>query len=191
MAGERVELLFLEDVLLVRGGELVLTRDRWGSFGVAEPPAPYGDAPGVYCEALAGDDAEHLTESEYRARLATREDQHLFIDMLSAGQGGRHPAGRRNGREVFEETTLTPNEAAALAELVARRSPLRPTELQSVSVTHPDKVIEQGRRKVDVRLARYQWRAFHTIRGDTPDAKHYAFQPPDGFRCLIFRPHRP
>ena len=34
-----------------------------------------------------------------------------------------------------------------------------------------DKVVERARRKLDVRLGRYRWRAIRTLAGATPEAK--------------------
>jgi hypothetical protein len=77
------------------------------------------------------------------------------------------------------------HEAAALVELVRTRRALREGDFATVAVNAVAKVVERGRRKVDVQLGRYEWRAFHTLRADTPEGKRGQFNPMGGARFAV------
>ncbi len=185
-AGQKVELVFLEDVVVLRDGQLAV---EWRD----DTPPESTDrcaAEVPLCVALTNQGAQRLTRVEYEELRSRAETFDLFVDTLLAGEGGRYLASRREGAEVVREG-LSAHEAAALIELVEARAPLRPAQIASfrqASIGHPEKVIEALRRKVDTRIGRFEWRSLHTLRGDTPDAKLYHFAPPAGLRFVLLRP---
>lgn len=61
-------------------------------------------------------------------------------------------------------------------ELITTGRSLRAGDFKTVAVNAVDKVVEHARRKLDVRLGRYEWRAIHTLKGATPEAKRWQFR---------------
>ena len=181
---DRVEIVFLEDVLALEGGRLALRAPV--PTGVAEPAAAYQAAP--YCMLVDADGARPVDEATYREIAAHADDYDLFLDLLSTTVAGRHRACRRNG-DAFEEGSLTHQQAGAYAELMERRRPLRAGELAALNTFgSPDKQVEAARRVLDVKLTRYEWRSSKLLRADDRLAKRYLFQPPEGLRWVLLRP---
>jgi hypothetical protein len=182
-AGE-VAVVFLEDELELVGGRVQRRREP----AAREPIADYG-AP-AFCVLVNADGARQLDEAAYRDLLASAHDLDLFLDLTRTGSAGRHPTGRREADQLIAGS-LTPQQAAAYAELMERQQPLRAGELRALrGVNHPDKLIEAARRELDVKLSRYDWRATQLLRGDTPETKRYWFRPPEGLRWALVRPLR-
>ena len=151
---------------------------------VHEPRAQYTPSP--HCLLIDHDGERPLTIAEYQALQPENLD--LFIDVTATVGAGRYRASRRNGSGEFEETPLAKNQAAALVELVVRRKALRPTELDTIDVAHPDKTVKKGRARVDVSISRYEWRAFKTLGDRDATAKRYIFNPPSELRYAVLRP---
>jgi len=179
-----VQVIFLEDVVTLKGGALSLTLDS-NALAHAEPMAPSvtsSPTPSVtpYCVFLSSSGERALSEAEYRALIADRERYELLLDLMSTTQGGRYRGYRRAG-ELHEEVSLTPQQAFAYAELMERREPLRAAELSALnSFGSPNKQVEAARRALDVKVSRYEWRSTHLLHGELPEAKPYLFRPPDG-----------
>ena len=141
-----VQVIFLEDVVTLKGGALSLTLDS-NAPAHAEPMAPSvasSPTPSItpYCVFLSGSGERALSEAEYRALIADRERYELLLDLMSTTQGGRYRGYRRAG-ELHEEVSLTPQQAFAYAELMERREPLRAAELSALnSFGSPNKQVE-------------------------------------------------
>ena len=112
----------------------------------------------------------------------------LFIDMISPLQTGQYRAMRRNIDGTVDEVTLTGSHATVLTALISKRRPLATHQLNMVDVFHPDKAVELARSKVDVKLGRYQWRAFHTLPAITKEAKRFVFNPPSDLCFAVLLP---
>ncbi|HEU4406812.1 MAG TPA: hypothetical protein VFS43_16210 [Polyangiaceae bacterium] len=178
----RVQLAFLEDILTARGGELALSE---GGRALLEPAARAS-----LCRALTDRGERALDRAAYDAFL--RDEAHAFdfvLDAVDVSRGRHATAWRRDERGGLERVELTRHEAEALAELVERAAVTRAGELaclRAAGVHDAVRVVERARQKVDVRVARYAWRAFATI-GGRGDERAYHFAPPPGFRyaCLL------
>lgn len=154
--------------------------------------ATYGASPPTVCTVIDNGGERTVTRPEYEALVAGAPKLDLFIDTTVTAAGGGHPASSRDEKGKLRRDTLTVHEAAALVELVRTRRALREGDFATVSVNAVAKVVERGRRKVDVQLGRYEWRAFHTLRADTPEGKRWQFNPPQGFTAaVVFAPPRP
>jgi hypothetical protein len=186
-AGQRVEVVCLRDVLRVGGGALL--GELPAPLLVVREPArePYGVA-AVVCVVVDQDGTRPLTAAEYHALVARAGELDLFIDTTVTVEGGAHRALRRDDAGVVEEAALTKHEAAALVELITTRKALRAGDFSTVSANAVDKIVERARRKVDVSLGRYEWRAIHTLRADTPEAKRWQFNPPARLRWAALLP---
>lgn len=147
--------------------------------------ATYGARPATVCVVVDNDGERALTRVEYEAMVADAPKLDLFIDTTVTAAGGGHPASSRDRKGKLRRETLTVHEAAALVELVRTRRALREGDFAMVSVNAVAKVVERGRRKVDVQLGRYEWRAFHTLRADTPEGKRWQFNPAQGLATAV------
>lgn len=147
--------------------------------------ATYHAKPPTVCVVVDNDGERALTRAEYEALVAGAQKLDLFIDATVTATGGGHPASSRDAKGKLRRDTLTVHEAAALIELVRTRRALRAGDFATVSVNAVAKVVERGRRKVDVQLGRYEWRAFHTLRADTPAAKRWQFNPPEDVQVAL------
>jgi hypothetical protein len=187
--GDRVELLFLEDALKNQNGAIRLNLTESLPSTVREIASPYYSPDRPFCRMFDQNGDRPITESEYRAIQNQADDRDLFIDMTTTIDAGRHPAGRRDLNGTYEETAVTPNEAMLLVTLISARRPMSLHDLRALGPDHPDKIIERARRKADVKLSRYNWRAIHTLRGNgTPELKQYSFNPPVGMSFVVLLP---
>ena len=152
--------------------------------GLSKPRAVASAA--SFCVLVDKHGVRCIAESEYRRLVASRDEFDLFIDTIVTTGRGRCTAVRRDDAGQAEEIQLQPAEAAALIELVERGHAIRPSDLKSIEVANPERTIERGRAKVDIRRHRYKWRSFHTL-AETGD-KRFVFRPPDDLRYAILRP---
>lgn len=172
-----VELRLLDGELRLEGHQLMvpweppqlLVRD------VAAPRLVAG-AP-VVCELLDGQGRRPLTAADYAELVAEVGSFDLFLDTTAATQGGSYPGLRRLVDGTVERVALTKHEAAAIVELVTTGRALRAGDFKTLTVSSVDKVVEHARRKLDVKLSRYEWRAIHTLPGATREAKQWQFRP--------------
>ncbi|HEU4409120.1 MAG TPA: hypothetical protein VFS43_27935 [Polyangiaceae bacterium] len=177
----RVQLAFLEDLLAVRGGELVLA-------GALEPPvAPAAEAP--FCRALTDGGELALDRKAYEAlRSSDPPPFDLVLDLIHVAHGRPAEAWSRDAGGHVE---LTRHEAEALVELVERAVPTEARELaclRAARLHDPVRVVERARRKVDARVSRYEWRTFVTS-GGSGETRAFHFTPPEGFRYACLVPH--
>ncbi len=185
---DRVQLAYLEDMLEVRDSRLRRVGLASGCSMAAEQQPRYTPAPKTPVCVLHDERGERsLGQAEYEAVLEQFSSFDLIIDMTQVGQFGSYRAGRRTQDGAFEPVSLSRNHARALAELITRAKPLRGAELRTLDVSRPNKIIEQARRKLDIRRDRYEWTALHTLRGDTPSEKQFIFRPPVGFRYAVIQ----
>lgn len=179
----RLELMFLEDIMSVEDGRLCLDRSK--VITSLSPPAMSGEP---MFQILDRGGMRYVGELQAR-QLATRAaDLDLWIDMTNALEAGRFRAGRRLLDGTHEEVVLPRNHAAAIAELAECRLALQPRDFVSIELVDAARVVQRARRAVDVRLSRYTWRSIHTLRGETPGAKRYLFNPPQDLLFAILKP---
>ena len=169
---ERVDALADSGICLVRLGDL-LSRQTL-DIGLAESgdtPVP----PDAYCRVVTHEGRAFLTQQQYRALLAKRQVFDLFIDAFEKR------CWKRDSRGNTTQSKLTPAELQVLCAYIESGKSAKPGRFDS-SI----KVFETARRKADVRVGRYQWRAFTTHR--TPvdrEMRAYQFTPPPDFKyCL-------
>src|SRR5690606_42151746 len=110
-----------------------------------------------------------------------------FLDATRKAGGSRYRGGRLDG-DTFHEEFLTHNEAQAIIELVRTGRPLRAGEFDSLNLNNMDRLVERARKKLDVRLGRYAWRAIHTLTGDSPEANRWQFRPDQLTRWAVLAP---
>jgi hypothetical protein len=185
-SGNPTELIALREVLSVEDGEFRL---NWSY----EPDVTANDLISgnesypTFCATFDNDGRRMLTAPEYRERVGRGAEFDLFIDLMTTVDGRGFRAGRRNLELVYEETTLTKLEAAVLVEIITTARALRAGDFTTINASSTDKIIERARRKVDVRLGRYDWRAIHTVSTSTQEGKRWQFLPHDGMKwCVLF-----
>lgn len=178
-----VEIVVLAETILLGERGLVPLLTVQPSQAQAEPPTSSKTTCILYSE--AGE--RELTLTEYNDVLAESESMDLFLDATRKAGGSRYRGGRLDG-DTFHEEFLTHNEAQAILELVRTGRPLRAGEFDSLSLNNMERLIERARKKLDVRLARYSWRAFHTLTGDTPQANRWQFRPDQLRRWAVLAP---
>ncbi len=139
----------------------------------------------AYCRVITRSGLRRLTKDQYQALLRSREDFDLFIDGMS------REARCREGRGAPRVSRLTPKELGILADYLEAARPLRPratrTGSRCLSSESACRLFEAARRKVDVKLGRYAYRAFRLHRNPTDRRlKAYEFAPPAELTyCLI------
>lgn len=146
-------------------------------------PTPWPRMDTSVCMLVSHEGTRPIGEVEYRHIMAETCSLDLFITLV-----GRCRGSRRDDRGKVEAVELEASGAAALAELIERRMPLRPAELRSVTVARPLRLIERARKKIDVRRGRYDWRALRTLPGSGADGRRFFFDPPPAFRFAVLRP---
>ena len=112
--------------------------------------------------------------------------------MTSGTERGGYPVHVPGAKSKRRTVSLPARQAQTIVELIrAAGRPLRANEIRCLresGVSDAQRLVEIARQAVDVRLGRYQWRAFHTVRGATPDAKAYAFRPPSDYEFAVVLP---
>lgn len=175
-------LIGLEDVLDLRAGQLLLRLPD----ALTAPPAGLVETPAGIAYLPGG--PQRLSRRELDALAERAHEFDLFVDMTRVVEGSRHPASRRDPEEGVQPSSLTRNEAAAVVELVRARAPLAQRDFKKVSVSSMRKLIDAVRGNVDVSEGRYRWRSIHTLKGDTPETKRWAFRPPADLRFAVLAP---
>jgi hypothetical protein len=177
-----VRLAFVEDLVTVSGGELLLSEGGSARLG------PAARAP--FCRVLTEQGERALDRAAYDAFLRDEAQAFDFVlDAVAASRGRHAIAWTRDEQGCPGRVELTRYEAEALAELVERAAPTRARDLaclRAAGAQDPVKVVERARQKADVQTSRYAWRAFATS-GGTGEGRAYHFAPPPGFRyaCLV------
>jgi hypothetical protein len=177
--GSHVTLAFLVDVIAARAGELVVLP------AFAELFSPRTSPRVTFCRFQTADGVRDLSRGEYDDVVQRAAEFDLFVDAV-VPRNTKYAAGRRPPRRRFEWTELSRLEASALAELIVHGAPVRARDLVALrGVLHPTRAVETARRKVDVRLARYKWRAIHTHAAGNERNCQYVFAPPSSLRYAI------
>jgi len=131
-----------------------------------------------YCRVITHEGREFLKKHQYEELIEDRSTFDMFID------GFQKKVWKQllNGKVVQDK--LTPAELRILISYVEYGRVAKPTRLDS-SI----KVFETARRKADVTVGRYEWRAFTTHRTPAdPRMKEYQFSPPSDLKFCIVIP---
>jgi hypothetical protein len=188
-AGQRTELVVLGEVLELVDGSLVVKVPPSGNWTVNEVAIPsYVLHEPAVCVVHDNAGRQELTARQYQELVAGVEGYDLFVDMTVTVEGGGCRGVRRNADGDYEDVVLTKHEAAAVVELATTQRALRAGEFKAVTVNDVARLIERARKKLDVRVSRYEWRAIHTLTGDVPEAKRWHFRPGEGVRWGITLP---
>lgn len=170
---ETLAALATGEIRVVALGDLL--GQRTFDIDVAEPgeAAPPSNA---FCRVVTHEGREFLTQQQYQALVAKRQEFDMFIDAFEKKCWNRRAPGKTT------EARLTAAELHVLCSYIEAGKVAKPTRFGS-SI----KVFETARKKADVNVSRYEWRAFttHQTPGD-PEMKEYQFTPPSGLRfCLV------
>ena len=161
--GDSVETLFLEDVLFVEAGKVVLRLEQEAAAEFADVAPSVAEAFALMTDAKG---THTIDEATYRDVVSRAEGYHLFLDVLSSLKAGRYRACRRDD-DGFHDGSLTHQQAFAYAEQMEQGRPVRAAELEALS-THGSsyKQLEAARRELDVKTGRTSWRSTQFIKGD-------------------------
>jgi|GEM_PF-2572467 len=191
--GSLVALADLRDLVSVEAGRLVLVPARSGPqrvLPVREPAgAPYAAEP-IVAEVFEATGKRGLSASACALLIEQHTTFDLFLDLTRVVEGSRHPTSRRAPSGEVTVSSLSRHEAEAAAELIHRREHLGRGEFKTVSARAINKLIEGVREALDVKLGRFGWRAFHTIRGETAEKTRWHFNPPATLKFAVLVPLR-
>ncbi len=144
------------------------------------------EAPSPYCRVITRSGTSTMPKSRYDELVRRRDQYGMFIDALT----GEASCRQGNGRPRVAK--LTPSEAGILVDLVEAGKPMRPRATQTgdrcASADAASRLLERARRKADVKLGRYEFRAFRLHKSPDPKFKSYAFAPPDDLEYCVIAP---
>ncbi len=188
--GAHLELAFLEDILTLDRGAIVLV----DGF---ESRQPKGETPTV-CVAFTHRGELPLTLYRYREMLSHRDDFAMFLDVTAVVRGARYYGHKIDDKQVLTRCAVPKHGAHIVAEYVrCRGQALRPSDIPYVKVTKLrscHKIIERVRRQLDMKIGggrRYSSRSIHTRPGETHEATRYAFDPPPDLTYSVIVPLSP
>ena len=142
----------------------------------------------IYCRAITRESTQHLSRAEYDALQRTRDEYDMFIDGIS------REATSRKGSGPPQTAKLTSSELYILRDFIESGKPMRPRDTKTgencLSPVSAIRLFQQARKKVDMKLGRHEYRAFHLHKSSHgPDCNTYEFVPPDDLTyCLIVFP---
>ena len=172
--GERVELRFLEDELVLRAGRLALTAAQ-SEVAAAVPMRRVIDQDGE----------RDLDDLEYERLRAERRAFDLFVDLSALLGPNRVEVLAREPDGKQRDASISLTQARALVELARHRGPMRPRAIRAFSealIQAPKRRIELMRRAIDTRVGHRRWRFINTISGGTTT---FEFAPASGTSFAI------
>ncbi len=145
-----------------------------------------GTAPrAVYCRVITREEPRPLSRAQYEELVRETDRYDMFIDGMT------QEASCRDGKAKPRRSKLTPREFGILSDFIQAAKPMRPGSTKTgdtcTSSDAARRLFEEARRKADVKLGRYKYRAFR-IHKNPHDAKlnSYEFAPPASLTyCLI------
>lgn len=182
-----VQVVGLDEWLEFTAGRPVL---RLPELEVREPAAPAYAAEPIVAEVFEATGKRGLSASACALLIEQQATFDLFLDLTRVVEGSRHPASRRAPSGEVTVSSLSRHESEAAAELIRRREQLGGGDFKTISVRAIHKLIEGVREALDVKLGRFDWRAFHTIRGETAEKKRWLFRPPAELKFAVLIPVR-
>jgi len=141
-------------------------------------------APG-YCCVVTREGTRTLSKAQYDDLVTRQGEYDMFID------GTTRDVACRKGKAAPRQAKLTPKELGMLIDYIEAGKRMRPYNTKTgagcLSRTAACRLFEKARRKVDVKLGRYEYRAFRLHKNATdPKLKAFEFAPPDDLQyCLI------
>ena len=179
--GSRVVLGILADVVGQRDGTLRLLPSFDRLFGGVA-----GDVP-AFCIAYTSEGKRSLSRREYDEVVERASEFDLFIDAAVPSHSRNYNASRRTLDRKWHRQRCprwkrepSPNSSSRAGHPA---SPLGPRGFaRNPSTTEGHRIgAEQGRRT----LARFKWRAFHTMPDETPSERRYVFRPPASLSFVV------
>jgi len=170
-----IRTLAAQDIGLVAFDTLLADQTFDLDLAKHEEPAPPSDA---YCRSISHEGREFLNQPQYEAMLKKMSGFDLFIDGFQKKVWKRAAGGK------IVDAKMTPAELQILVSYIEHGKVAKPARFGS-SV----KVFETARRKADVKVGRYDWRAFTTHR--TPADRRlieYQFTPPSDLKFCVIIP---
>ncbi len=186
-AGSAVEIRVIDEIVELSGHQWVLATTA-APEAVLDGTRPLRPVEPAVCVAVDQDGRRELNPAEYGAIIAECSSLDLFVDTTFAGEAGKCRGSRRLPDGRAEPVALTKHEAAVIVELVTTKRALRAGDFQTTTVNAVERSVERARKKLDVRLGRYEWRAIHTLPGPTPEAKRWQFKPTEVLRWCVIQP---
>ncbi|MCL5884127.1 MAG: hypothetical protein M1377_02040 [Deltaproteobacteria bacterium] len=142
-------------------------------------------ASSVYCRAITREGASSLDKDQYEKIVKSRNKYDMFIDGLTREAICKDSKGKPRGER------LSPKEFGMLADFISTAKPMRPYSTRTgrtcASASAACRNFIEARRKVDLQLSRFKYRAFR-LHKDSVDPEHntHEFAPPSGLSyCLI------
>lgn len=168
--GERVEVRYLEDELVLEGGRI----------SVVAAAADLTTRPATR-RIVDRKGERELPDPQYEALVRESSALHLFLDLSTPTSARECTVHVLEADGTPRAATVSNAQARALLELARKAAPMRASELRTLSeagVEDPQRLIERMRQKLDVKLGRTSWRFVKTVGSAVPSAKQYVFAPP-------------
>ena len=140
-----------------------------------------------YCRVITREGTATLRKPEYEHLIRRRDNYGMFIDGMTRETLCRNDGGK------LRIATLTAREAGILVDVIQAGKPVRPHATKTggacASPEAASRLFEEARRKADVKLGRYEFRAFRTHRSPSNrKLKAFEFAPPDGLEYCVIVP---
>lgn len=132
-----------------------------------------------HCRIITSDGLEELNKDQYERLVSERKTYDIFIDGFT----------REVLRKGKARPKLSPTEFAIICEYIESKAAMRPLGTKTGagrSREAANKLFEKARNKIDTKLGRYKYLAFHTHKAPDPTMKSFQFDPPEDLTyCLI------
>ena len=140
-----------------------------------------------YCHVITREGAITLPKSGYEDLVKKGGNYGMFIDGMT------REASSRDGDGEPKVSKLTAMELGILVDVITAEKPVRlhatKTGSECASSSAAARLFEEARRKVDIKLGRYQYRAFRLQRNPSgPKFKTVEFAPPDDLHYCVITP---
>lgn len=142
-------------------------------------------ASSVYCRAITREGVSSLGKNQYEKLVKGRNKFDMFIDGLT------REAICKDSKGKPRRERLSPKEFGMLADFISAAKPMRPYSTKTGKSCASDSAARrnfvEARRKVDLQLSRYKYRAFRLHKDSAdPELNTHEFAPPDNLSyCLI------
>ncbi len=140
---------------------------------------------GAYCHVITREGTRAANKAQYEKLVNASDEYDMFIDGMT------RRASCRDGEKKVRTERLTPKELGILSDFIQVGKPMRPYDSKTgnscASSSSAYRLFEGARRKVDIKLGRYAYRAFR-LHKNPRDRKLNAheFAPPEDLAyCLI------
>lgn len=164
-----------------------IAQAKGGDTGDAQQGEESAQRQPDYCQAITKDGTATLPKPGYEDLIKKRDSYGMFIDGMT------REALCRNGNGEPRISKLTARELGILIDFITAGKPMRPlatkTGGECASPKAAARLFEEARKKADLKLGRYEYRAFRLHRSASGSAyTAHEFTPPDDLNYCVVTP---